>query len=116
VNAAKKTLLAWAALGLLAALVATNVALLILLRTGGPRIGIAFYAVLLALAWRGQSRDYRAAMVGGLVGLAVHAVEVTIIGWSAYPSLMTLNLILPVALAPMAWWASRRGRREDSGK
>ena len=108
--------LAWGTLALLAALVVTNAALVILLRTGGPLIGTAFYAILLALAWRGRPRDYRAAMVGGLVGLAVHAVEVTIIGWSAYPTLMALNLILPVALAPMAWWASRRGQRVEPSR
>jgi hypothetical protein len=42
VNRSRKTPLAWATLGLLAALVATNVAFLILLRTGGPLAGIAF--------------------------------------------------------------------------
>ena len=109
-----KTPLAWATLSLLAALVATNATFLILLRTGGPLIGAVFYAVLLALAWRKRPRDYRAAMVGGLVGLAVHAVEVAIMGWSVYPALMVLNLILPAVLAPMAWLAGRQARQEDS--
>ena len=107
-NRAEKTPLAWVTLGLLAALVVTNVALLVLLRTGGPLIGTAFFAVLLALAWRGRPRDYRAAVVGGVMGLAVHAVEVAMIGWSAYPTLMALNLALPTVLAPLAWLASRQ--------
>ena len=109
-NGAKKGLAGWVTLGLLAALVATNAVLLILLRTGGPLFGIVSYAVLLALVWRGRPRDYSAAMVGGLVGLAVHAVEVTIAGWSVYPSLVVLDLVLPAVLALMAWRASRRGR------
>ena len=111
----QRTMQAWVVVGLLAALVATNVVLAILLRTGGPLIGTVFYAVLLGLVWRGQPRDYRAAMVGGLVGLAVHIVEVAILGWSAYPALMTLNLILPAALAPMAWRASQGVRQAKNG-
>jgi hypothetical protein len=110
VTRAKKTLQAWVALGLLAALVATNLALLIIVRTGGPLIGIVFYAVLLVVVGRGRPRDYRAAMVGGLAGLAVHAMEVALAGWPACPIGIALNLILSAALAPMAWWASRRGR------
>ena len=110
-NRAKRTTLAWVVVGLLATLVATNVVLAILLRTGGPLIGAVLYAVLLVLAWRGQPRCYRAAVVGGLVGLAVHVVEVAIVGWSAYPALMTLNLILPAVLAPLAWLTSQRGRK-----
>jgi hypothetical protein len=73
------------------------VVFLALLRTGGPLIGLVLYAVLLRRWWQ---RDYRAAAVGGPAGLAVHVVEVVTMGWSAYPVLMALNLILPdVALA-----------------
>ncbi len=96
--------LAWVALGLLAALVATNLIFLALLRVSGPLIGFVLYAVLL---WRWWQRDYRAAVVGGLAGLAVHVVEVVIIGWSPYPALMSLNLILPAVLIPVAWLAGR---------
>ena len=113
---AERPPLVWGALALLAALVATNVALVVLLRTGGPLIGVAFYAVLLALTVRGRRRDCSAAMVGGLVGLAVHAVEVVIVGWSAYPTLIALNLILPAVLVPVAWWASRQRQRVNRGK
>jgi hypothetical protein len=109
-------MLAWGIPGLLAVLVATNVALFALLHTGGPLFGMVSYSVLLALVCRGRSRDYRAAMVGGLAGLFVHAVEVARKGWSAYPVWMVLNLVLPAVLAPMAWWANRRGRRKDRGK
>jgi uncharacterized membrane protein len=105
--------LAWVALGLLAALVATNLIFLALLRVSGPLIGFVLYAVLL---WRWWQRDYRAAVVGGLVGLAVHVVEVATIGWSAYPALMALNLILPAVLAPVAWLAGQRARQEDDSK
>ena len=95
---ATKTPLAWVALGLLATLVATNVAFLILLRTGGPLIGIVLYAVLLAVVCRGQQHSVREAMVGGLVGLVVHVAEATILGWTPYPALMALNIALPAVL------------------
>ena len=88
-----------------------NATFLVMVRTGGPLIGGAFYGVLLALGWRGRRRDYRAAMVGGLVGLAVHTAEVVTAGWSACPVLLALNLILPAALAPVAWLAGQRARQ-----
>jgi ABC-type Co2+ transport system permease subunit len=109
-NCAKRTPLAWVIPGLFVVLVAANATLWVLLRAGGPFIGTAFYAVLFAVTWRGRPRDYQAAMVGGLVGLVVHAVEVALIGWSAYPTLMALNLVLPAVLALMAWWMNLRGR------
>jgi hypothetical protein len=99
--------LGWVALGLLAALVATNALLLILLRTGGPLIGLAFYAVLLTMAYRGRRRASQAVMVGALIGLVVHVVEVSVAGWSAYPFLMGLNLALPALLAAVAWLTGR---------
>ena len=111
-NRARKAPLAWVTMGLLAALVATNVAFLILLRTGGPLIGIAFYAVLLAVACREQQRGNREVMVGSLVGLVVHVAEATILGWTPYPALMALNIVLPAVLVPVAWlagWQARRG-------
>ena len=113
-NRAKKTPLAWVTLCLLVSLVATNVAFLILLRTGGPLIGIAFYAVLLAVACRGQQRGSREVIVGSLVGLTVHVAEATILGWTPYPALMALNIALPTVLAPVAWLAGRQARRADS--
>ena len=106
--------LAWIALGLLASLVATNVTFLIRLHTGGPLIGIAFYLALLALVWRGRQRDYRAAMVGGLAGLVVHVMEVIALGWSAYPALMALNLILPAVLALVAWLTGHQPQAEQA--
>ena len=115
-NKTKRPPLAWVALSLLGALVAANAMFLILLRTGGPLIGIAFYVALLTLAWRGRPRDYRAVMVGGLAGLAVHVAEVITMGWSAYPVLMALNLILPAGLAPLAWLAGQRAQQEDGSK
>ncbi|RLC75536.1 MAG: hypothetical protein DRJ03_08905 [Chloroflexi bacterium] len=102
--------LTWVALGLLAALAATNALFLALLQTGGPFIGLVLYAVLL---YRWQQRDYRAAVIGGLAGLAVHIVEVATVGWSDYPTLVTLNLILPAALAPVAWLVDRQARQAD---
>jgi membrane-bound metal-dependent hydrolase YbcI (DUF457 family) len=104
----------WVILGLLAALVVTNLAFLILLRTGGPLIGLAFYLVLLALTFRARQRDHRSVMVGGLVGLAVHVVEAATMGWSVYPVLMVLNLVLPTGLALVAWVADR-GPRQVAG-
>ena len=109
---AQRPPLAWVALGLLAALAVTNAALLALLHTGGPLIGLVLYAVLL---WRWRRRDYRAAVVGGLTGLAVHVVEVVSMGWSAYPALLALNLILPAVLAFVAWLADRRAEQEYVG-
>jgi hypothetical protein len=115
-NRTERPSLARLALVLLMALVGTNATLLILLRTSGPLVGIVFYVILLTRAWHGRRRDYRAAMVGGLVGLAVHAAEVATIGWSAFPMLMALNLILPAILTPVAWLAGGRVRQEDGGK
>lgn len=112
-SGARRPPLAWVALGLLAALVTTNAAFLALLQTGGPLIGLVLYAVLL---WRWRQRDYQAAVVGGLVGLAVHVVEVITTGWSAYPALMGFNLILPAALALTAWLAKQRAQPGDGGK
>lgn len=102
---------AWVALGLLAALVATNAVFLALLRAGGPLIGLACYAVLLALVWRGRKRDYHTAAIAGVAGLLVHAAEVVAMGWTAYPALLALNLILPALLAPAAWLAGRNEQR-----
>lgn len=112
----KRPALAWGALVILASLVATNAAFLILLGTGGPLIGVTFYVVLLALVWRGRRRDYQVAVVGGLAGLAVHVAEVVTTGWSAYPLLMALNLILPAVLVPLAWLAGQRAQQGDGGK
>ena len=114
-NRAKKTPLVRVTLGLLVALVATNVTFLVLSRTSGPLIGIAFYAVLLAVVCRGQRRGNREVMVGSLVGLAVHVVEVIILGSTPYPALMALNIVLPAILAPVAWLAGRQARRADTG-
>jgi len=110
VSRTERPLLARVALGLLAALVVTNAVFLALLQTGGPLIGLVLYAVLL---WRWRQHDYWAAVMGGLVGLAVHVVEVAIIGWSAYPALMAFNLILPAVLAPVAWLVGQRAQQED---
>lgn len=101
-NNSGKSLLEWVIIGLLAALVVTNLTLLILLRTGGPLVGLAFYLILLRLAIRARPRHHRSLMMGGLVGLAVHVAEVTTRGWSDYPMLMALNLCLPA-------WAVDRG-------
>ena len=98
----------WVILGLLAALVATNLAFLILLRTGGPLIGLVFYLVLLAITFRAKQGDRRPLIFGGLVGLAVHLVEVATVGWSAYPMLVVLNLVLPAGLALLAWVAGNK--------
>jgi hypothetical protein len=105
--------LAWVALGLLAALVVTNAVFLVLLQTGGPLVGLVLYAVLL---WRWRERDYRALVMGGLAGLAVHVVEAAVMGWSVYAALMALNLLLPAVLALTAWSTEQRVRQEDSSK
>jgi hypothetical protein len=97
--------LAWVALGLLVALVATNVVFLALLRTSGPLIGLVFYCLV---TWRWHQRDYQGGVVGGGVGLVVHVVEVVIAGWTDFPLLMALNLILPAPLALISWLTSRQ--------
>lgn len=104
--------LKWMVLGLLVALVVTDVVFLLLVRSKGPLIGVIFYAGLLVLTWGKQQQEFVTAMVGGIVGLAVHAVEIMTLGWSPYPVLMGLNLVLPAMLALAAWTASRQTRRE----
>lgn len=106
--------LAWVSLGLLGMLIVTNIALWALEQTGGPLIGITGYGGLLVLALRGRQTDYRAAMVGGLVGLAVHVAEVVARGWSAHPGLMALNLVLPAVLVPMCWLAGQQWQQDDA--
>lgn len=106
-NKKRRSPLTWAVLCILGALVATNVTFLILVRTGGPLIGLVFYLALLIVVWRKRQPDYRPVVVGGLVGLVVHIVEVTLVGWATYPLLMVLNLILPAILVPAAWLAGR---------
>ena len=106
-NKKPRSPLARAVLGLLGALVATNVTFLILVRTGGPLIGLVFYLALLVVVWRRRQPDYRPVVVGGLVGLVVHIVEVILVGWTTYPLLMALNLILPAVLVSAAWLAGR---------
>jgi hypothetical protein len=103
--------LAWIVPGLLAILVITNGVFLVLVQKGGPLIGLVLYAILL---WRWQRRDYQAVVVGALAGLAVHLVEVITMGWSTYPVLMALNLVLPAALTPVAWAIARRARQEKT--
>ncbi len=100
----ERPLSAWVALGLITALVATNAVLFFFLQTGGPLIGLVLYLVLL---WRWKKRDLQAGVIGGVVGLAVHLAEVVTLGWSTYPVLMALNLILPALLASSAWLAGR---------
>ena len=106
-NKKQQSPLAWVVLGILGALVVTNVTFLVLARTGGPLIGAIFYLALLVVMWRRQQPDYRPVVVGGLVGLIIHIVEVILVGWAPYPLLMALNLILPAVLAPMAWLAGQ---------
>ena len=106
-NKKRRPPLVWTVLGLLGALVATNVTFLILVRTGGPLVGLVFYLALLVVVWRGRQPGYRPVVVGGFVGLAVHIVEVILVGWTTYPLLVALNLILPALLVPAAWQAGK---------
>ena len=106
-NKKQRPQFAWAVLSLLGALVATNVTFLILARTGGPLIGLTFYLALLVVIWRGRPPYYRPAIVGGLAGLAVHILEVFLVGWTTTPLLMALNMIFPAVLVPAAWLAGR---------
>jgi hypothetical protein len=114
VSRAKKTSLVWVNVGLLAALVATNAIFLILQHTGGPLIGVVFYAVLLAIVCRRQQRGNQEVMVGSLIGLVVHVAEASILGWTFHPALMALNMVLPAVLASVAWLAGRQISQEDS--
>jgi hypothetical protein len=91
----KRPPLAWLALGLLVALVATNVAFMILSRKAGPLIGVVFYGVLI---WRWYRHKYQDGFVGGGIGLVVHLLEVIFAGWKDYAVLLALNIILPALL------------------
>jgi hypothetical protein len=51
--------------------------------------------------------------VGRLAGLAVHVVEVKKMGWSAYPDLMALNLVLPALFALAGWSVGRQALPGD---
>ncbi len=100
----------WTGRTLLVALVATNVLFLFLARTNGPLIGTLFYAILLIVGYRWSDR--REILVGGLVGLGVHMAEVALLGWSPYPILMALNLILPAALVLVTGAAGQRAHQD----
>jgi hypothetical protein len=110
VTNARRQPLEWVGFGLLTALVATNVLALAFLKSAGPFIGLAVYAVLL---WRWERRDYAPAVVGGLAGLGVHVVEVWVSGWSVYPDLIVLNLALPALLVPVARLVNQRERQRN---
>jgi len=110
-NRTERPPLAWIGSGLLVTLVMTNGVFLVLVQKGGPLIGLVLYAILL---WRWRRRDDQAVVVGALAGLVVHLVEVITMGWSTYPVLMALNLILPAALTPVAWAIARRARQEKT--
>ena len=99
----------WIALGLLGALVTANALLLAIHRTGGPAIGIVLYAAVL---WRWLRGDYGAALIGGLIGMVVHVVEAVTMGWTRFPPLGALNLLLPAVLVPLAWARGRKAQRE----
>ena len=101
---ARRAPLEWVGLGLLAALVAANALACALLSSGGPLIGLVLYGVLL---WRWERRDYSPSIVGALAGLSVHAVEAWLTGWSRYPDLVAINLVLPGLLVPVACLVSR---------
>ena len=103
----RRTLLAKTILVLLGALVATNAAFLFLVRSSGPFIGLMFYLAMLVVTWRKRQPDYRPVVVGGFLGLVIHIVEVILVGWTIYPLLMILNLILPAVLVPAAWLAGK---------
>jgi hypothetical protein len=90
---------------LLVALLLTNLAFYVRLRTGGPLVGLAFYLVLLAITFRQDRASHRPVMLGGLLGLAVHVVEVVAMGWPVNRALMALNLLLPAGLALAPWVA-----------
>jgi hypothetical protein len=104
--------LMWVIPGLLTAAVGTNMALLVLLRAGGALIGIVFYLALLGVLWYRKAHGLRAVTVGGLAGFVVHVAEVVWMGWSDYPALMVLNLLLPALMVFFAWTA---GRQVESG-
>lgn len=91
----KRPPLTWVALGLLIALVATNVAFMIVSQKIGPLIGSVFYGVLI---WRWCRHKYQDGIVGGGIGLVVHQLEVIFMGWEDYAVPLALNLILPVPL------------------
>jgi hypothetical protein len=87
--------LAWIAVGLLIALVATNIVFLILSHKIGPLIGVVFYGVLV---WRWYLHKYQDGLVGGGIGLVVHLLEVILTGWDDYAVLLALNMIMPALL------------------
>lgn len=107
----KRTVFDWAALAALSGLMAVNGALGLLLRTGGPLIGLACYGALLVVAWRSQGDSWHTLAIGSIVGLLLHVVEVIVWGWSEQAILMGLNLLLPAVLAILAWLAGRQRRR-----
>jgi hypothetical protein len=91
----KRPPLAWLALGLLIALVATNAVFVILSRKAGPLIGVVFYGMLV---WRWYRHKYQDGFVGGGIGLVVHLLEVILAGWEDYSVLVALNIVLPALL------------------
>ena len=95
-------------LALLAALVAINGAWAALGRLTGPLLGAAGYCAVLLVAARRQ--DFRAPLIGGAVGTALHVVELSLRSheaWLGTDVFLVLNASVSAALGALCVWALR---------
>jgi len=88
-----------------------------------PLMAMAAYAVVALVILR--SRDYRAGVIVGIAGFAIHVLEAAIHGTASLGTLervwLFANIVLPLVLVYLSWLLLRRSRspgaktREDGG-
>ena len=112
-----------AVVAILVVLAAGNGAWSLISGRTAPLMAAVAYAVVALVILR--SRDYRAGMIVGIAGFAIHVLEVAIHGTVSLGTLervwLFANIVLPLVLVHMSWLLLRRSRspgaktREDGG-
>lgn len=90
-------------------LVATNALWVFVARYSGPLFALFFYSVITYLCW--QQRHFRAGVIGGVGGFAIHAYELISRGMGELlgieSALFFINLIAPLALLYFSYRANK---------
>ncbi len=96
------------ALSILLVLIGVNAAWAVTSQYTGPVIGVVFYGIVGFLCW--QKSHFQAGIVGGIVGLVIHVLELVSIGEINGTELgfFLVNLILPIPLIYFSYQASRK--------